>query len=271
MADNQKDLVWCDSLPSRYVVAHRGARIQRPENTLPAFAHAIELGAHVLEMDVHLSRDGELVVIHDEGVGRVTDGAGAVASLTVSELKQLDAGYTFCPDSNTYPWRDQGVRIPTLSEVMQEFPDVPKVIEIKPNQPAVAKALAHFLKQLDAARGRTLVGSFYDEMLSVFRAQGSGFPTSAGPAETRDLVLRALLLESHPSEIPYQALTIPLRKYGIPLTHPRILKQTRALGLHVQVWTINESEKMAQLYRSGVQAVTTDFPDRAFRVLAELD
>ncbi len=252
-------------------MAHRGVRELRPENTIPSFAHAVELGAHVLEMDVHLSRDGELVVIHDDMVDRVTDGGGAVSSLTLAEIQELDAGYTFSPDGTTYPWRSQGVRIPTLAEVMQEFPEVPKVIEIKPNHPAVAEALAAFLQTCESARGRTLVGSFYDEMLHVFRAQGTSFPTSAGPSETRYLVLRALLTQSPPPNVPYQALTIPLRKYGIPLTHPRILQQTQALGLHVQVWTINEPAKMAQIYRAGVQAVTTDCTDRAIQVLANLD
>lgn len=262
---------WCDSLPSRYVVAHRGARAVRPENTLPAFAHAIELGAHVLEMDVHLSADGELMVIHDEGVERVTEGAGAVASLTASELQQLDAGYTFSPDGgNTHPWRDQGVRIPTLSEVMHEFPAIPKVIEIKPSQPAVAVALAKFLAHTASARGQTLVGCYEVEILRVFRAHGPDIPTSAGHAETRSFVLRALLGQALPTAIPYRAFTIPLRKYAIPLTHARVLRRARELGLHVQVWTINSADQMAELYRAGVQAVTTDYPDRAVDILADL-
>lgn len=256
-------------MPSRYVVAHRGARGNRPENTMVSFAHAVEVGAHALEMDVHLSADGELMVIHDDFVDRVTEGGGAVAGLSCERLRELDAGYWFSPDGVTYPWRGQGVRIPTLAEVFDEFPTIPKVIEIKPAKPAVAQALAAFLQGQGGRMGQTLVGSFHDEMLQVFRRHYPGCPTSAGPVESRAFVLRALFGRPIPESLPYQALTIPLRKYGIPLTHPRVVQRANEKGLHIQVWTINDPDRMSQLFEAGVHAVTTDHPRRAVDALRE--
>src|SRR5918994_4145382 len=106
-------------------LAHRGASALAPENTLEAFRMAVEAGAGGLELDVHLTRDGHVVVIHDETVDRTTGGTGAVAEMTLDELRGLDAGHDFSPDGgSTLPYRDRNVLVPTLAEVLREFPGV---------------------------------------------------------------------------------------------------------------------------------------------------
>lgn len=103
--------------------AHRGASGLAPENTLEAFRIGVEAGARGLELDAHMTLDGEVVVLHDPTVDRTTDGSGAVAEMPLADLRRLDAGYRFSPDGgSSYPYRGRGLRIPTLAEVYDEFP-----------------------------------------------------------------------------------------------------------------------------------------------------
>lgn len=261
---------WFTGLPERYVVAHRGAAGHRPENTMESFRHALELGAHVLEMDAHLTADGHLVVTHDPTVARVTNRRDPVREVTLQALQSLDAGYRFTADrGGTYPWRGKGVRIPTLQEVLNEFPDTRMVLEIKPNDPYVANTLAERLNGLDL-RHRILVGSFHDKILSDFRVRAPGYATSAGSVETRRLVLRAHAGLARHRTLPYEALIVPQTWRQIPVATRRVVRQVRALGLHMHVWTVNDPRIMRSLYTLGVHAMTTDYPDRARAVLKEL-
>src|SRR5215210_1913668 len=120
------------------IFAHRGASARAPENTLEAFRLAVEAGAGGLELDVRVTRDGEVVVIHDASVDRTTEGSGAVAGMTLAELRSLDAGYRFSPDGgSTYPYRGRGLGIPTLAGVYEEFPTARVNLDIKgPGQEA---------------------------------------------------------------------------------------------------------------------------------------
>src|SRR5829696_2712479 len=117
-------------------LAHRGASSLAPENTIEAFRLALEAGAGGLELDVHMTSDGHIVVIHDATVDRTTNGTGAVSEMTLHELRRLDAGHNFSPDGGpTRPYRGRGVRVPTLGEVLREFPGVAVNIEIKAGTP----------------------------------------------------------------------------------------------------------------------------------------
>src|SRR5215212_7629564 len=123
-------------------LAHRGASDIAPENTIEAFRLAVEAGAGGLELDVHITRDGRLVVIHDATVDRTTGGTGAVSGMTIDELRGLDAGYKFSPEAGpTRPYRGRGVRVPTLDEVLEEFPGVAVNIDIKAGLPGIEAAL----------------------------------------------------------------------------------------------------------------------------------
>src|SRR5215208_4358914 len=128
-------------------LAHRGASALAPENTFEAFRLAVEDGAGGLELDVHMTRDGHIVVIHDATVDRTTNGSGAVSEMTLDELRRLDAGYNFSPDGGpTRPYRGRGIRVPTFGEVLEEFPRVAVNIEIKLGSPGIEESVLRVLR-----------------------------------------------------------------------------------------------------------------------------
>lgn len=237
------------------VVAHRGASAHAPENTLEAFRAGVATGADALELDVHLSRDGVVMVHHDPTVERTTDGRGAVRSLTGAELQSLDAGYSFTNDGGrTHPWRGRGVRIPTLESVLREFGDIPLIVEIKAAEVAApARAL---LERHGAAR-RVLIGSFLSEALDVFR--GSGFARTASRADVLRLYARALL-PGGPARLPYDVLCIPPVSRGIPLPVLRFARMARIAGVRTHVWTIDEPARALRYWAGGVNAIISNDP-----------
>lgn len=249
------------------VIAHRGGKGLWPENSLFAFQRASALGVDMLEMDLHLSSDGELVVIHDRTLERTTDGDGPVAAHSLAQLQALDAGYNWSADGGqSYPYRGQGIRIPSFTEVLDRFPDTPKVIEIK--VPDVGME-AQLCEALDAhkQRDQVIVGSFYDRSLQLFREHCPGVATSAGPGSVRLLValnwlgLGSLLSPS------YQALQIPEAHGDLVVASTSLLQTAAQRGLNVQLWTINEQPDMRRLLDQGAHALITDYPDRALQVL----
>ena len=134
------------------VVGHRGAAGLAPENTWSAIDRGLAQGVDMIEVDVHLTADGHLVLMHDASVDRTTDGSGLVSELTLAEIESLDAGYRFSTDGGlTYPMRGMGVRVPTLQETLLAYPTTRFIIEIKGSDTATADAVA---KVLEARRGR---------------------------------------------------------------------------------------------------------------------
>src|SRR5438874_353168 len=136
------------SLPSPRAIAHRGASGTHPENTMAAFKAAYEVGARYIELDVHTTRDGKVVVLHDADLARTTGRQAAVSSLNHAELAALDAGFGFASDAGHFPFRGQGIKVPTLSEVLVAFPELRFIIEIKPDQPDLVEAM---LEDIDGA------------------------------------------------------------------------------------------------------------------------
>src|SRR5919112_42952 len=123
-------------------LAHRGASALVPENTIEAFRLAVEAGAGGLELDVHMTRDGHIVVIHDATVDRTTNGTGAISEMTLAELRGPDAGYNFSPDGGpTRPYRGRGSKVPLLERVLREFPGVAVNIDIKAGSPGIEAAV----------------------------------------------------------------------------------------------------------------------------------
>lgn len=249
------------------VIAHRGGRGLWPENTLFAFERAAALGVDMLEMDLRLTADGQVVALHDATVDRTTEGSGAVAALSLAQVQALDAGYRWTADGGeSHPYRGQGVRIPTLDAVLQGFPQVAKVIEIKVPDVGLEERLCSALQQA-GQRDRVIVGSFYERSLTHFRSVCPGVATSAGPTSVKLLVvLQSLGLERLLSPS-YEALQIPEEHAGMQLATPSMMRSARERGLSVQMWTINEQPVMQRLLDMGAQALITDYPDRALQLL----
>ena len=176
------------------VIAHQGGEGLRPSNTLIAFENAVALGVDVLEMDVHSTNDGVLVLIHDDTVDRTTDGTGRVNDFTLAELQQLDAGeYWTADDGATTPYRGQGVRIPTLDEVLTAFPQMKFNIEIKQIEPSIASSLCEALRAHDLT-DRALIASFHPTAMNEFRAACPEVATSMVEDEIRPFFILNLSL-----------------------------------------------------------------------------
>ena len=251
-------------------LAHRGASARAPENTLESFRLAMEAGAGGLELDVHMTLDGEIVVIHDPTVDRTTNGSGAVARMTLDEIQGLDAGYRFSPDGgSTYPYRGRDLRVPTLAEVYEEFPDSPVNIEIKEAQPGVEEAVLEVVREAGAV-GRTLVASNRHGVVRRFRRiSGGRIMTAASRREIARFYLLSRLRLERLYRPAYDALQVPLDHRGTRVVTPRFLEAAHARGVRVDVWTINDPGEMRRLLDLGVDVLMTDRPETLTRILGE--
>ncbi|MBA4115066.1 MAG: glycerophosphodiester phosphodiesterase [Rubrobacter sp.] len=250
--------------------AHRGASSRAPENTLEAFHLAAESGAGGLELDVHMTSDGHVVVIHDDSVERTTDGSGLVRDMTLREVRSLDAGYHFTFDGGeTYPYRGRGVRAPELGEVLREFPDHKVNVDIKKEQTGVEAAVLGAIAGAGASN-RVLVVSEMLEVLGRFRElSGGGVSTGASRHETGAFYrLSRMRLESL-SRPRYDALQVPVESGGRRIVTRRFIEAAHNRGVRVDVWTIDEPEEMRRLLDLGADVIMTNRPEILDGVLRE--
>lgn len=235
-------------------IAHRGGARLAPENTLEAFFNAAEIGVDALELDVHATLDGVVVVMHDEEVDRTTDGTGLIKEMTFEALRQLDAGYEFTRDGGTsYPFRGRGVVVPTLEEVLSELPDYPLAIEIKQATPRINDAVFAVIDAADAAE-RTQIASFYDDVLIELRADHPEVATSMGLAE-----IAAFSVVAPEDEAAY---IVPARIIQAPkvMVDAAFMARADRLGVTVHAWTVNTQDEMQSLIDLNVNGVMTDDP-----------
>ena len=223
---------------------------------MAAFALAIEQGADAIELDVRLSADGVPVVLHDAALDRTTDRSGLLRDLTLAELRTVDAGARFTLDrGRTYPFKEADVRIPTLTDVLRGFPELPILLEIKEisAQEAVRQVLVE-----EKAVERCVLASELHDALRVFREPP--FATAASGGEI-GAMYRAVLFRRAPASVPYLCLSVPLRYRGLPVPTRGFLAATRRLGCPVHVWTINQPATARLLWRRGVAGVVTNYPE----------
>lgn len=249
-------------------LAHRGASARAPENTLEAFRLGLEDGAGGLELDAHMTRDGHVIVIHDEDVDRTTDGTGTVRDLDLADLQRLDAGCRFTADGSDSPYRGRGVRVPTLGEVFREFPEVAVNVEIKDGRPGAEVSVLRVIQQA-RAEGRTIVAGQKHEVIRRFRRiSGGEIPTAASRREISVFFLLSRLGLEGLLVPAYDALQVPVRHRGIEIPTPRFLAAARSRGVRVDVWTINEATEMNRLLDLGADTIMTDRPEVLSGVLA---
>lgn len=250
------------------VMAHRGGAGLWPENTMYAFSRAVEMGVDVLEMDLHSTSDGALVIIHDDTLERTTNGTGRVNSLTLAQLKALDAGYRWSPDGGgTFPYRGQGITVPTLQEVFSAFPGMRFNIDIKQGQPALADSFCRMIRD-HGTQSRVMVASFRPEALDEFRRDCPEVATSASAAD----VLAFMALKVEPpgaaSRVPLpQALQVPEYAGGRQVVTREFVEAAHQRHIEVHVWTINDEAVMRRMLDLGVDGIITDYPDRLLALL----
>jgi glycerophosphoryl diester phosphodiesterase len=257
-------------LPRPLVIGHRGAKAHRPENTLPSFERALELGAQILESDVHVTRDGVPVLIHDDSLERTTDGAGPVREATLAELRGLDAGFHYSPEGgHDHPWRGRGVRVPTLEEAFETFPRARFNLELKEDQPGFVERVVDTV----ARHGRdatTLLTSGADAIIRRLRAEmaRTGSKAAMGAAQGDVLgFIRSALAGGPPPREP-MALQIPAEFGGRPLVTPALVRHAHAHDVQIHVWTINDPAEIEALLDLGVDGIVTDYPERMAAIAA---
>ncbi len=236
------------------VIAHRGASKVAPENTLPAFAKAIELGADMLELDLQLSYDRRFVVMHDETVNRTTNGRGKVSELTLGDLRELDAGSWFGA-------RYAGTPIPTLEEVCQLARGrISLNLELKGGARRLAQMAPVLLRILreNELLERTLISSFDPETLLLMAREAPQLPRAylyviswfkTGEEKLGPLALTALHPEHH-----------LVSQSQIAAAHQR--------GMVVNTWTVDEPKEALKLWRWGIDGIITNVPDQIAATLA---
>ena len=256
------------AIPPPIAIGHRGSAGDAPENTLESFERALAAGAAVLESDVHLTRDGFPVLLHDDEVGRVTEGSGAVRDLALAELQCLDAGFRFSPDGGrSHPFRGRGLRIPTLAEALDALPGARFNLELKQDVPGMVERTLEVVR----AAGReelTLLTAAEDALMARLRDVLARDPCDVAiGASTGDVLdfVRTALSGERPRPGP-MALQIPTEFAGRPLATRELVLHAHAHEVQVHVWTVNDPAEMARLLDLGVDGIVSDHPSRAVQV-----
>jgi glycerophosphoryl diester phosphodiesterase len=249
------------------IIAHRGGRGLWPENTIYGYREALETGVDVLEIDVWRTSDNIVVVNHDQRVDRTTDGLGEVQSFTLAEVQKLDAGYRWSIDG-TYPYRGKGHIIPTLDDVLTEYPSARFNIDLKENSDALIRAVSSLIDK-HSAHDRVMIASFHQRALRKFRKLNPSVSTSAGSAE----IIRFLLLSKlHLTTLftpQFEAFQVPMTAGPISVVNKAFIDAAHQRGIEVHPWTINDPAEMRRLIAQGIDGIITDFPDRLSEILTE--
>jgi len=248
------------------ILAHRGGAALAPENTASAFDNGVACGVDGLECDVHLSRDGVPVVIHDSTVDRTTNGTGAVLDLTAAELAALDAGYRFARDGE-FPFRDQGIGVPTLGDVFDRYPHVSLLVELKSANPRLASLVVEQIRAVDGI-GRITVGSFHQGALDAVRACDPRIRTGADIDEIKS-ELAAAVCGSGVRTPPFQSFQVPELYAGMRVVTREFITRAHDVGVSVIVWTVDREQDILRLLEWGVDGLITDRPDIAVPVVRE--
>jgi glycerophosphoryl diester phosphodiesterase len=227
------------------VFAHRGGSALAPENTMAAFANGLSFGANGIELDVHLSKDGAVVVHHDTTVDRTTTGTGAVAALSQRELARLD--------------------VPALEDVLRGFPEARVIVEMKVNARELASAVVDVVRRANAVE-RVCLGAFGRRVLNAARTLEPALATSAAREEVRWALYRSWVRRaSHGA--PYAGFQVPEYAGTTRIVSRRFVETAHRADLAVHVWTVDDEADANRLLSWGVDALITDRPDVITRVV----
>jgi glycerophosphoryl diester phosphodiesterase len=237
------------------VIGHRGNRAHAPEETLPSLLEAVALGVDALEFDLHVSRDGHLMLMHDATLDRTTGERGAVAARSRAELEAIDAGYRFTTDGGrTFPWRGRGATIVSFDTAVESLPrELPFIIELKTpdaTEPLRAAILKHGLAK------RVIVAGF--DARAVRPLRGAGFALGASTSDVVRCLPGALL--GRRVVAPFEALCIPPYHNGIPVPIRSLVRSFRGSRTVTHIWTINDPDHARRLWAKGVNGIISDDP-----------
>ena len=248
------------------VFAHRGGSDLGPENTIAAFDIGMSTGADGLELDVHLSADGRVIVHHDKTLDRTTNASGPVAARTADELARIDAGYRFTRGGE-FPFRGRGLGVPTLEEVLRRYQGVPTIIEMKVNTEAMGRAVADVIHRAEAA-DHVCVAGYGPRSARAARVACAGASASACHPEVRRAVYRSIF--RWPVRVAlYHVYQVPEHAQLTRIVTPRFVRHAHEAGVKVHVWTVDKETDMRRLLEWGVDGLISNRPDLAVRVRNE--
>lgn len=243
------------------IIAHRGGAKLAPENTIAAINNALRIGVDMIEIDVILSKDNEVIVIHDDTIDRTTSGSGLIKNMSLKEIKEYDAGSWFDP-------KYEGEKIPTLDEVLETINgNATLLIEIKDGDeefPGLEKRVIEIIRKYDA-KNWIIVQSFNEE--TVLRVK----------AMDKEIITYFLLGKGFQEFLENELTSLEDgniydKKYnGLALHHSVVNKKNveliRKMGFKLFVWTVNDINKMKDLILLGVDGIITDLPDKLKEIL----
>lgn len=243
------------------VIGHRGAAGSHPENTLASFAGALEQGAQIIESDIHVTRDGIPILLHDPGIDRVTEAHGLAADLIWDDLRVLDAGFRFEDACGHHPFRGHGHRIPSLEASFERFPDARFNLEIKCHDQAAIRATLDLIERFDRS-DRTLLAAGEDDIMRDLRTALAKHPAepAMGASLAEIVACIASALADTPPPPGVMALQIPPDFAGRPLATAELIAHAHAHGVAVHVWTVNDLKEIESLLAIGVDGIVTDVP-----------
>lgn len=229
--------------PGPIPFAHRGGASEAPENTLPAFEHAVRLGYRYVETDVHVTADGELLAFHDDRLDRVTDSTGAIAELPWSTVRTALV--------------DGREPIPRFEDLLGSFPDLR--VNVDPKHDAAVEPLAAAILRTRSV-DRVGVGAFSDKRLDRLSALvGADLCASMGPKQVARLVAASRGLPGG-GGLRSPVAQVPTHQGRIPIVTPRFVAAAHRRGIQVHVWTIDDAAEMVRLLDLGVDGIMTDRP-----------
>jgi glycerophosphoryl diester phosphodiesterase len=252
--------------PHFRIIAHRGGAGLGPENTIETFKRSLAAGADTLEMDLRMTKDGHIVILHDATVERTTDGEGSVEKMSLSQIKALDAGYRWTVDGgHSFPYRGSGLTIPKLEEVFQLFPGTPMLIEIKDRRSKISDLLCELIERYRKTY-TVLIASFDTKVLKKFRCVCPQVASSGGLMETLtfSLLNKVGLTSLYGPKM--QALHVPKTANGEIVATRQFVKAAHERNLKVEVWTVNDLDDLRLFMAAGVDGIMTDYPDRLLKL-----
>lgn len=254
------------------VIAHQGGEHLAPSNTLASFEQAMELGVDVIEFDIHMTKDGHLVSIHDDTVDRTTNGSGKVNDLTLKEVQSLDAGTYFKDLNGEYSYKDEGVFIPTVEQIFEAIPNMRWNIEIKDtNDPVLYKEIS--IKLWETIKNyqledQVLIVSFDQDIIDIVtKISNDKALVSGGRGEITKFVILHKLFLNGLYQPKVDAFQIPIKEGIINLADRKLIRGASKRGIDIHYWTINDEETMKRLIDLGATGIITDRPDIMLNLL----
>ncbi len=241
----------------RRLYAHRGAAAERPENTLVSFERAVEIGVDALEMDVHLTRDDQLIVAHDDTGMRMAATPVAWSSIDLVDAQRLDVGWGFVAADGTRPFAGKGIRVPLFADVLDAFPRVRINVDIKKDERAIGAMLG--LLEAKRAVDRVTIASFKTRIAIDVRRRGYAGETALSQGEVVALLgMPAPLWRALPRT--GNAAQVPVAQGPVRFDRPTFIAKCHALGLRVDFWTVDDRDEAERLLALGADGIMTNDP-----------